>query len=79
MCIIERPNGSNNENESSITYLTVDQKDTFKTKYVLKMIDLEKLTNLNEFIVCYQKCQTFLIDFLLIIERHIMVQTIKSL
>jgi hypothetical protein len=35
----------------SHTYLTYDQKDKNKTKYILRLIDLEKLTNLTEFFV----------------------------
>jgi hypothetical protein len=50
--ILEQPNSNDDECQDSFTYLTYDNKDKNKTKYVLKIIDLEKLTNLSEFIVC---------------------------
>ena len=49
--IIDRLSLKLNDEDSQI-YLTYDQKDKNKTKYILHLIDLEKLTNLTEFIVC---------------------------
>lgn len=38
--------------EEGQIYLTYDQKDKLKTKYILQLIDLENLSNLTEFFVC---------------------------
>ncbi|CAF1399294.1 unnamed protein product [Rotaria magnacalcarata] len=46
----KRANTNADENLSSVTYLAYDQKDNNKTKYALKIVDLEKLTNLSDFI-----------------------------
>jgi hypothetical protein len=51
LLILERPNSNNDEYQDPVTYLTYDKKDKYKTKYVLKIFDLEKMTNLSEFIV----------------------------
>jgi serine/threonine protein kinase len=48
--ILKRPNSNNDEYQDPVTYLTYDKKDKYKTKYVLKIFDLEKMTNLSEFI-----------------------------
>jgi hypothetical protein len=43
---------SNDDDYYSQTYLTYDQKDKYKTKYILRLIDLDNLTDLTEFLVC---------------------------
>ncbi len=50
--IIERPNSNDDEDKDSFTYLAYDTKDRFKTRYILKIVDLEKMNNISEFIVC---------------------------
>jgi ribosomal silencing factor RsfS len=50
--ILARRKSSDEDSQSSQIYLTYDQKDKNKSKYILRLIDLEKLTNLTEFLVC---------------------------
>lgn len=52
-CCLERANLNKDEDSDSLSYLTVDNRDKTKKKYVMKIVDLEKLNNLNEFIVGY--------------------------
>ncbi|CAF3988923.1 unnamed protein product [Rotaria sordida] len=43
-------NSNIDECQGSLAYLVYDNKDKNKTKYALKIVDLEKMTNLSEFI-----------------------------
>ncbi len=70
--ILERPNSNNDEYQDPVTYLTYDKKDKYKTKYVLKIFDLEKMTNLSEFIVRNQ-FQLSKYVFFLFLEGYPMV------
>ncbi|CAF1093516.1 unnamed protein product [Adineta steineri] len=48
---LKQTNSNDEEDyDNCFTYLTYDSKDKNKTKYVLKIFDLEKMTNLSEFI-----------------------------
>ena len=66
--------------DDSLAYLAYNTQDRQKTKYVLKIIDLEKMTHLSEFIV---RRDSSLSDHvrrdLSCLERPLMVQTIESL
>ncbi len=57
--LLERPNTDDDEYQDSVTYLPYDNKDKHKTRYVLKIFDLEKMTNLSEFIVCHLHRQNY--------------------
>ncbi len=57
--MLERPNTDDDEYQDSVTYLTYDNKDKHKTRYVLQIFDLEKMTNLSEFIVCHLHRQNY--------------------
>lgn len=48
---LERADLNKDEYPDSFSYLTYDNRDKTKKKYVMKIVDLEKLNNLNEFIV----------------------------
>jgi hypothetical protein len=50
--ILDRLKSNDEDYQYSQTYLIYDQKDKSKTKYILRLIDLENLTNLTEFLVC---------------------------
>jgi len=50
--IIDRLKSNDEDHQYSQIYLTYDQKDKLKTKYILRLIDLEYLSNLTEFLVC---------------------------
>ncbi len=70
--ILERPNSNNDEYQEPLTYLTYDKKDKNKTKYVLKIFDLEKMNNLSEFIVCNKSIENRIL-FAFFLERYPMV------
>ena len=55
--VLERSNFQKDDYPDSLTYLTYDNREKNKKKYVMKIFDLEKLNNLTEFIVRIQ--QTF--------------------
>lgn len=57
--VSERSKSNDDECQDSLTYLTFDKKDKNKTKYVLKLFDLEKLINLSEFIVRNKSYERF--------------------
>ena len=46
-----RPSLKADEDQNCGSYLVCDQRDKSKTKYVMKIIDLEDFTSLNDFIV----------------------------
>ncbi|UJR09156.1 hypothetical protein I4U23_013404 [Adineta vaga] len=48
--MLKRPDFNTDDNEDCGSYLIYDFKDKTKAKYVMKIVDLEKLTNLSEFI-----------------------------
>ena len=76
-----RADSNADEYEDCGSYLVYDQKEKSKTRYVLKVVDLEKLTNLSEFIVCPTKNDrrcSFAQKLLVFLERHLMVQATKS-
>ncbi|CAF1100309.1 unnamed protein product [Adineta ricciae] len=47
---LRRPGLKADEDQNCGSYLVCDQRDKSKTKYVMKIIDLEDFTNLNDFI-----------------------------
>jgi hypothetical protein len=56
------------------TYLIYDQKDKSKTKYILRLIELENLSNLTEFIVCQKhNLNHYFSSIYIYIERYFMV------
>lgn len=52
--ILERSNFQKDDYPNTLTYLTYDNREKNKKKYVMKIFDLEKLSNLTEFIVRIQ-------------------------
>ncbi|CAF1370663.1 unnamed protein product [Rotaria sordida] len=54
---LKRFESNDKDSQYCQTYLINDEKDKNKTKYILRLIDLENLTNLTEFIMLYAKIQ----------------------
>jgi len=52
LVILDQLKSNDEDYQYSQTYLIYDQKDKSKTKYILRLIELENLSNLTEFIVC---------------------------
>lgn len=76
-CLAGRADFNTEEYQICGSYVVNDQKDKSKTKYVMKIVDLEKLNNLSEFIVSTPVILPWPTRSLLLSERYSLVQTIE--